>query len=160
MLYICCVFIEELQPSDRKNEYLAGAKTFCGSRSCVDKKCEESGNSDQISDDAASLRENPASRFFSASPDIFEFGIEEHSFGEKKIKVYPVARTIADSFKYRNRTGLNIAIAALGHVNTRLKNYALQDKVRFEHVLLRYAAERFLFRLGRSFLSKHCHFHA
>ncbi len=44
----------------------------------------------------------------------------------------------------------------MGHsVNTRLKNYALQNKIQFEYVLLRYATERFFFRLGRSSLSKH-----
>jgi len=61
----------------------------------------------------------PPIRFFSASPNIFEFGIEEHSCDEKKIKVYSVARTIADCFKYRNRIGLDIAIAALRTASSR-----------------------------------------
>jgi hypothetical protein len=35
-------------------------------------------------------------------------------------------------------------------VNTRLKNIANQEKITFEYILLRYALERFLFRLGLS----------
>ncbi len=47
-------------------------------------------------------------------------------------------------------------IKNIGHsVNTRLKNYALQNKIQFEYVLLRYATERFLFRLGKSSLANH-----
>ena len=47
-------------------------------------------------------------------------------------------------------------IKNMGHsVNTRLKNYALQNKIQFEYVLLRYATERFLFRLGKSSFSDH-----
>ncbi len=35
-------------------------------------------------------------------------------------------------------------------VNTRLKNIANHEKITFEYILLRYALERFLFRLGLS----------
>ncbi|MEI8246330.1 MAG: hypothetical protein WCI51_10895 [Lentisphaerota bacterium] len=35
-------------------------------------------------------------------------------------------------------------------VNTRLKNIANQEKITFEYILLRYALEQFLFRLGLS----------
>ena len=46
------------------------------------------------------------------------------------------------------------AIKNIGHsVNARLQNYAVRNNVPFEYVLLRYATERFLFRLGKSSLS-------
>ena len=42
-------------------------------------------------------------------------------------------------------------IKNLAHsVNARLKNLAIKERVSFEYILLRYALERFLFRLGRS----------
>ena len=42
-------------------------------------------------------------------------------------------------------------IKDMGHsVNARLKSLAGQRRVSFDYLLLRYAYERFLFRLGRS----------
>ena len=61
----------------------------------------------------------PPIQFFSASPKIFAQGIEEHLCGEKKIRVYSVEKTIADCFKYRNRIGLDVAIAALRAASSR-----------------------------------------
>lgn len=55
----------------------------------------------------------PPIKYFSASPKCFNFGIEEHFSGGKRIKVYSVEKTIADCFKYRNRIGLDVSIAAL-----------------------------------------------
>ncbi len=55
----------------------------------------------------------PPIKFFSASPKIFNFGVEKHTCGRKMIQVYSVERTIADCFKYRNRIGLDVSIAAL-----------------------------------------------
>jgi len=55
----------------------------------------------------------PPIKYISASPKIFKFGIEEHFSSGIKIKVYSVEKTIADCFKYRNRIGLDVAIAAL-----------------------------------------------
>jgi predicted transcriptional regulator of viral defense system len=40
-------------------------------------------------------------------------GIETHRIGGEKIKVYCVAKTIADCFKFRNKIGLDVALEAL-----------------------------------------------
>jgi len=40
-------------------------------------------------------------------------GIEEHRIEGETVRVYSVAKTIADSFKYRNKVGLDVALEAL-----------------------------------------------
>jgi predicted transcriptional regulator of viral defense system len=40
-------------------------------------------------------------------------GIEEHVIAGTTIKVYSVAKTVADLFRFRNKTGLDIAMEAL-----------------------------------------------
>ena len=43
----------------------------------------------------------------------FAAGLEPHLIGGKPIRVYNVARTIADCFKFRNKIGLDVALEAL-----------------------------------------------
>ncbi|HEU4602790.1 MAG TPA: type IV toxin-antitoxin system AbiEi family antitoxin domain-containing protein [Steroidobacteraceae bacterium] len=43
----------------------------------------------------------------------FSAGIEKHDVGGVSVRVYGVARTVADMFKFRNKLGLDIAIEAL-----------------------------------------------
>ena len=40
-------------------------------------------------------------------------GIEEHSIEGIQVKVYNIAKTVADCFKYRNKIGLEVALEAL-----------------------------------------------
>lgn len=40
-------------------------------------------------------------------------GVEEHSVDGVAIRVYSVAKTVADCFKYRNKIGLDVALEAL-----------------------------------------------
>ena len=47
------------------------------------------------------------------SPASFSQGIETHRIEGRTVKVYGVARTIADCFKYRNKIGLDVALEAL-----------------------------------------------
>jgi predicted transcriptional regulator of viral defense system len=58
---------------------------------------------------------NPAVglRVFRSSGPAYHEGIERHRLKGVTIKVYSVARTIADCFKYRNRIGLDVALEAL-----------------------------------------------
>lgn len=55
----------------------------------------------------------PPVRFFWISPKPFEAGIEIHKIDHVDIKVYSVAKTIADCFKFRNKLGLEVALYAL-----------------------------------------------
>lgn len=47
------------------------------------------------------------------SPDSFDEGIETHHIEGRMVKIYSVARTVADCFKYRNKIGISIALEAL-----------------------------------------------
>ena len=43
----------------------------------------------------------------------FTEGVEEHHIGGVPLKVYSVAKTVADCFKFRNQIGTNVALEAL-----------------------------------------------
>lgn len=47
------------------------------------------------------------------SAEALRYGVEEHRIDGLPVKVYSLAKTVADLFKFRNRTGLDVAIAAL-----------------------------------------------
>src|SRR5512145_2809172 len=55
----------------------------------------------------------PPTRFFWISPEAFEAGVEKHTVDNIEIKVYGVAKTVADCFKFRNKIGLEVALEAL-----------------------------------------------
>ncbi len=55
----------------------------------------------------------PPVRFYRFAPQTWEAGIEKTEIGGHKIKVYSLAKTIADCFKFRNRIGINVARDAL-----------------------------------------------
>lgn len=47
-----------------------------------------------------------------SGPSLTE-GIESHTVDVARIRVYSVAKTVADCFKYRNKIGLDVALEAL-----------------------------------------------
>lgn len=47
------------------------------------------------------------------SGDAFSAGVERHKRPEGAVRVYSVAKTVADCFKFRNRIGLDVALEAL-----------------------------------------------
>lgn len=47
------------------------------------------------------------------SGNALNMGIERHTVEGTEIKVYSVAKTVADCFKYRNKIGVDVAIEAL-----------------------------------------------
>jgi predicted transcriptional regulator of viral defense system len=47
------------------------------------------------------------------SGPALDAGIEEHKIEGVKVRVYNVAKTVADCFKYRNKIGLDVALEAL-----------------------------------------------
>ena len=55
----------------------------------------------------------PPIRFFWVSPVPFKAGIEKHTIDNVEVKVYSVAKTIADCFKFRNKIGMDVALEAL-----------------------------------------------
>ncbi|MDI6817617.1 MAG: AbiEi antitoxin N-terminal domain-containing protein [Actinomycetota bacterium] len=57
--------------------------------------------------------DRPRMRFVRFSGQSFEAGIEEHKIEGVTVRIYSLAKTVADCFKYRNKIGLDVAIEAL-----------------------------------------------
>jgi predicted transcriptional regulator of viral defense system len=55
----------------------------------------------------------PRIRIVRYSEESFREGIEIHSLEGVKVRVYGVAKTVADLFKFRNKVGLDVAMEAL-----------------------------------------------
>lgn len=55
----------------------------------------------------------PPLRIVHFSGDAFTTGIERHRVEGATLRVYSVAKTLADLFKHRNRIGLDVALEAL-----------------------------------------------
>ena len=55
----------------------------------------------------------PPVRIVRFSEEALQFGAQEHRIGERTIRVFSPAKTIADCFKFRNKIGTNVAIEAL-----------------------------------------------
>jgi predicted transcriptional regulator of viral defense system len=55
----------------------------------------------------------PPLRVVHFSGEAWTFGIEEHVIEGVAVKVYSLAKTVADCFKYRNKIGLDVALEAL-----------------------------------------------
>ncbi|PIP11899.1 MAG: transcriptional regulator [bacterium (Candidatus Stahlbacteria) CG08_land_8_20_14_0_20_40_26] len=55
----------------------------------------------------------PPVKFYRFAPEVWKVGIEEYKLEGHKIRVYNLAKTIADCFKFRNRIGINTALEAL-----------------------------------------------
>lgn len=55
----------------------------------------------------------PPIRHFIVSENAYEYGVEKHKIQGVTVRVYSVAKTVADCFKYRNKIGFEIAKNAL-----------------------------------------------
>lgn len=80
--------------------------------------------------------DHPRVQVFNMSEAAFRAGVEEHSMAGAQVRVYGVAKTVADCFKYRNRIGLDVAIEALqevvrtrGATPSEIMQFARVDKV-------------------------------
>jgi len=47
------------------------------------------------------------------STAVFDLGIEEHRIEGQAVRIYSLARTVADCFRFRNKVGLDVALEAL-----------------------------------------------
>jgi predicted transcriptional regulator of viral defense system len=77
--------------------------------------------------------QHPPTRFFWISPKPFKAGIEKHTIDNVDIKVYGVAKTIADCFKFRNKIGMDVALEALQE-GLRQKRCAPEQILRFARI--------------------------
>jgi predicted transcriptional regulator of viral defense system len=55
----------------------------------------------------------PPLRVYRFSGVMFTFGVEAHERDGIQLRVYGAAKTVADCFKFRNRLGIEVAVAAL-----------------------------------------------
>jgi predicted transcriptional regulator of viral defense system len=60
-------------------------------------------------------------------------GIEVHECDQVKIRIYNVAKTVADCFKYRNKIGIDVAIEALRDAR-RLKKASADELWRYAKI--------------------------
>ena len=57
--------------------------------------------------------QRPPIRVVSISSAMFNFGIEERRIEGQIVRVYNLARTVVDCFRFRNKVGLDVALEAL-----------------------------------------------
>lgn len=55
----------------------------------------------------------PPLQVVSIAPGMFDIGVEEHRIEGQVVRVYSVARTVADCFRFRNKIGMDVALEAL-----------------------------------------------
>ncbi len=55
----------------------------------------------------------PPLKLIQYTGDALTQGIETHRIDQVDIRVYSVAKTVADCFKHRNKTGLDVVLEAL-----------------------------------------------
>lgn len=60
--------------------------------------------------------DSPRVRAFRMSAPSLESGVESVDIGGMPVKVFSIAKTVADCFKFRNRIGMDVAIEALQEV--------------------------------------------
>lgn len=63
----------------------------------------------------------PPLKMVQMAGDTYSAGIEEHESDGIKLRVYGIAKTVADCFKHRNKIGLDVALEALKEVRAKRK---------------------------------------
>jgi predicted transcriptional regulator of viral defense system len=82
-------------------------------------------------------------RVVNVSTAVFDLGIEEHRIEGQSVRIYSLARTVADCFRFRNKVGLDVALEALAEAwrSKRLKLDALNriaKRLRVQRVMQPY----------------------
>jgi predicted transcriptional regulator of viral defense system len=57
--------------------------------------------------------QSPPIRVVNVLPALFDIGVETHHIEGVDVRVYSVARTVADCFRFRNMVGLDVALEAV-----------------------------------------------
>jgi predicted transcriptional regulator of viral defense system len=72
----------------------------------------------------------PPLRVVRYSGDALNQGVESHTVEGETVRIYNVAKTLADCFKYRNKIGLDVALEALREA-WRARRFKLDDLDRY-----------------------------
>lgn len=75
----------------------------------------------------------PPLRVLRFTGDTLTAGVESHSKEGRTIRVYSVAKTLADCFKYRNKIGLDVALEALQEA-WRKRRFTLDELDRYARI--------------------------
>lgn len=78
-------------------------------------------------------RGNPPIRIVHTSGAAFREGTEKHRVGGVPVRVYGVAKTVTDCFKYRNKVGLDVALEALREA-WRARRFTMEEIGRFARI--------------------------
>ena len=81
----------------------------------------------------ASTVEYPPMHFVEMSGAAYSAGIEEHSLEGQLVRVYDVAKTVADCFKFRNKIGMDVALEALNE-GWQDHKYTMPDIVKYARI--------------------------
>ena len=57
--------------------------------------------------------EYPSLRLFHMSGEAYNSGVEEHQIEGATVRVFNLAKTVVDCFKFRNKIGIDVAVEAL-----------------------------------------------
>src|SRR5258708_32201238 len=76
----------------------------------------------------------PPVKIYRFDVPTFDQGIEVHRIDDVPIRIYGVARTLVDCFKYRNKLGLDVAIEALRFARAR-KRISNREVLHFARLL-------------------------
>jgi predicted transcriptional regulator of viral defense system len=76
----------------------------------------------------------PPVKIYRFDAATFDQGIEAHQIDGVTVRIYGVARTLVDCFKYRNKLGLDIAIEALRFARER-KRISNREILHFARLL-------------------------
>jgi predicted transcriptional regulator of viral defense system len=75
----------------------------------------------------------PPMRVVRLSGDAFTAGIEEHTLEGQTVRVYDVAKTVVDCFKFRNKIGMDVALEALNE-GWRERRFSLTDISKYARI--------------------------
>jgi predicted transcriptional regulator of viral defense system len=75
----------------------------------------------------------PPLRVFRSSGPALDEGIEVHEIEGQRVRIYCAAKTVVDTFKYRNKVGLDVALEALREA-LRMRCVKMVDLDRFARI--------------------------
>lgn len=75
----------------------------------------------------------PRVRVFRFGGEALTAGVEFHTLDGVRVKIYSVAKTVADLFKYRNKVGVDVAIEALKEA-WREDQVGIDELIRFARI--------------------------
>lgn len=77
--------------------------------------------------------EYPPVRVVHVSGEAFTAGVEEHTIEGRKVRIYDVAKTVVDCFKFRNTIGMDVALEALNE-GGRERKFKMTDVAEYARI--------------------------